>query len=38
MTWLNLTENIIGKNEIPNLEFIIRNEIFEILNTHIESY
>lgn len=26
------------KDEIPNLKFIIRNKIFEILNTHIESY
>lgn len=26
------------KDEIPNLKFIIRNKIFEILNTRIESY
>lgn len=26
------------KDEIPNLKFIIRNKIFEKLNTHIESY
>lgn len=38
MIWLNLIENIIGKNEIFNLKFIIRNEIFEILNIYIEFY